>query len=158
MTTRNRRDEGHNITSSGTAYGRTPRSLSGHYGRARDNRNDNRNTGALALVGGVLGAGAEACIVEHQLAAGEHAAFANQRIELLLADDARLTHVRLQDDATGGSSVLHSHATLASRARYHRVDLELGAAEFDDLAAGDAFFEPGVDVLHLALGETFQAL
>ena len=35
--------------------------------------------------------------------------------------------------------------------------LKFGAAEFDDLTVWDAFFEPGVDVFELALGEGEQA-
>ncbi len=58
MTTSSRRDAAHDISSSGTAYGKPPRSRSGRSGTDRDHRNFNRNTGALAVLGGVCGAGA----------------------------------------------------------------------------------------------------
>jgi Fe-S cluster assembly protein SufD len=75
-----------------------------------------------------LGADAELCVVEHHLAAGEHAHFCTARVEVELAAGSRLSHARLQDAATGASLVSHSTARLAERSAYRRLDLELGAA------------------------------
>jgi Fe-S cluster assembly protein SufD len=74
-----------------------------------------------------LGAGAGACIVEHQLAQDDGAALITGRMLLQLGEGARLVHARLQD---GGEASLLARcdAELGADAEYRRVDLELGAA------------------------------
>jgi len=67
-------------------------------------------------------------IVEHRIAGDMHAHFNNEVIQVHLEPNARLTHLRVQDDATQATSVLRTDAVLASHSQYHRVDLELGAA------------------------------
>ena len=71
--------------------------------------------------------GAEASIVEHHLAAGEHAHLANALTHVHLAAGARLQHYRLQDEAPRASLFARTDAVLAREAVYQRIDLELGA-------------------------------
>ena len=75
-----------------------------------------------------IGAGASATVVEHHLAAGEHAHLANQSIGIAIADCGRLIHARTQADAARATSFLRTDATLGAAAEYHRLDLELGTA------------------------------
>ncbi len=75
-----------------------------------------------------LGAGASCKVIEHLLASGEHAHLSTTRCEIVLGDGATLTHARVQDEALGATSFLRTDATLAERAQYTRIDLELGGA------------------------------
>ena len=75
-----------------------------------------------------LGVGARLSLVEHHLAAGEHAHLANSLMHVHLAQGARLTHVRLQHESRAATSIARSDAVLAGDARYRRLDLEIGAA------------------------------
>ena len=72
--------------------------------------------------------GAELSVIEHHLAAGANAHFANALCHVHLKPAARLSHLRLQDEAAGATSLLRTDAVLASEAEYRRFDLELGAA------------------------------
>ena len=72
--------------------------------------------------------GAEAMIVEHHIAAGEHAHLANSLSHVHLAAGARLQHERVQADAERAHLFARTDAVLARAAVYQRVDLELGAA------------------------------
>lgn len=74
-----------------------------------------------------LGEGAIATVVEHHLATGDHAHLANHLFSIAVAENGRLTHVRLQREATRATSFLRTDAALASAAEYKRLDLELGA-------------------------------
>lgn len=74
-----------------------------------------------------LGAGARLCVVQHHLAAGEHAHLANSLMHVHLAQGARLDHTRLQRESAGATSINRSDAVLARDARYRRLDLEIGA-------------------------------
>jgi Fe-S cluster assembly protein SufD len=71
---------------------------------------------------------ASATVVEHHLAAGEHAHLGNGIAHVHLAAGAHLRHVRVQDDASRATLFARTDAVLAREARYERVDLELGAA------------------------------
>lgn len=71
---------------------------------------------------------AELTVVEHHLASGAHTHLANSLTHVHLATRARLTHVRLQDEAPGASLVTRTDAALARSAAYLRLDLELGGA------------------------------
>ena len=71
--------------------------------------------------------GAEASIVEHHLAAGEHAHLGNALTHVHLAAGARLQHHRLQDDAPRATLFARTDAVLARESVYQRIDLELGA-------------------------------
>lgn len=75
-----------------------------------------------------LRAGASLSLVEHELAAGEHAHLGNALLHAHVAKDAKLAHVRLQDAATRASLFARTDAVLAAAAGYVRTDLELGAA------------------------------
>lgn len=72
--------------------------------------------------------GARLSLVEHHLAAGQHAHFANTLTHVHLARGASLAHARIQRDGERATSLLRTDAVLGRDARYHRVDLELGAA------------------------------
>ena len=71
---------------------------------------------------------AELTVVEHHLASGANSHFANSLTHVHLAARARLTHVRLQDEAAGASLITRTDAVLARSATYLRLDLELGGA------------------------------
>lgn len=71
--------------------------------------------------------GSELTVVEHHLAAGAHAHLVNALCHVDLKPAARLTHLRVQDEASGATSLLRTDAALASEAEYRRFDLELGA-------------------------------
>jgi Fe-S cluster assembly protein SufD len=71
--------------------------------------------------------GAEATVVEHHIAAGEHAHLGNTIAHVHVAAGARLQHVRLQDDAVRATHFTRTDAVLAREAAYQRIDLELGA-------------------------------
>ena len=75
-----------------------------------------------------IGRGARATVVEHHIALDTHRHFANTVIDVHVSDDALLTHVRVQDDAAGATQIMRTDATLEDRARYVRLDLELGGA------------------------------
>jgi Fe-S cluster assembly protein SufD len=71
--------------------------------------------------------GARAAVIEHHIAAGEHAHLGNALIHVHLAQGAQLAHARLQDEAPRASLFARTDAVLARDALYARVDLELGA-------------------------------
>lgn len=72
--------------------------------------------------------GARLSLVEHHLAVGSHAHFANTLSHVHLARGASLAHARIQHDGERATSLLRTDAVLGRDAQYHRVDLELGAA------------------------------
>ena len=72
--------------------------------------------------------GANATVVEHHIAAGEHAHLGNGIAHVHVAAGARLQHVRVQDEAARASLFARTDAVLARDAAYERIDLELGAA------------------------------
>ena len=74
-----------------------------------------------------LRSGAEAHLVEHHIAVGEHAHLCNALMHVHLAADAHLTHHRLQLESTQASLFTRTDAVLARQALYQRCDLELGA-------------------------------
>ncbi|HJR74213.1 MAG TPA: Fe-S cluster assembly protein SufD [Luteimonas sp.] len=88
-----------------------------------------------------LAAGAGATVVEHHLAAGDHAHLTNQIVSIAIGEGARLVHARVQADATRATSFLRTDAVLAADAEYRRLDLELGAGlsrhELNVRLAGD---------------------
>jgi Fe-S cluster assembly protein SufD len=73
-----------------------------------------------------IGAGSSATVVEHLLASSDHAHLSTTRSEIVLGEGARLTHARVQDEATRATSFLRTDASLAASAQYTRIDLELG--------------------------------
>lgn len=75
-----------------------------------------------------LDAGAKATLIEHHLAAGTHTHLGNAITQIDLAAGAELAHLRIQHETDGASLLARTEATLASDARYRRLDLELGAA------------------------------
>jgi Fe-S cluster assembly protein SufD len=72
--------------------------------------------------------GAEATLVEHHITAGTHAHLGNALAHVHLAAQARLTHLRIQDEAPGATLFARTDAVLAREAMYRRTDLELGGA------------------------------
>jgi Fe-S cluster assembly protein SufD len=72
--------------------------------------------------------GARISVVEHHLANGPHAHFANALTHVHLARGAALDHARTQRDSERATHLLRTDAVLARDAEYRRVDLELGAA------------------------------
>lgn len=75
-----------------------------------------------------LRAGATLQLVEHELAAGDHAHLGNVLLHAHVAKTARLAHVRVQHAAVRASLFARTDAVLARSAEYLRTDLELGAA------------------------------
>ncbi len=67
-------------------------------------------------------------VIEHHLALGEHRGLSNHVFHMHVGEGARLAHVRVQSEAAGATLIARSDAVLARRARYDRLDLELGAA------------------------------
>ncbi len=67
-------------------------------------------------------------LVEHHLWAGDSAHLDNTLVHVHLAQDARLSHARVQADGARATSLLRTDAVLARDAQYRRIDLELGAA------------------------------
>ncbi|MCR6685131.1 Fe-S cluster assembly protein SufD [Pseudoxanthomonas sp.] len=67
-------------------------------------------------------------IVEHQLAAGDHAHLANEVLHLHAGQRARVRHARVQHDAARATRFARTDAVLARDAQYRRFDLELGTA------------------------------
>ncbi|MCC8537415.1 Fe-S cluster assembly protein SufD [Xanthomonas axonopodis pv. poinsettiicola] len=74
-----------------------------------------------------LRAGASLNVVEHHLHVGDAAHLANSLMHVHLAQNAVLSHARVQADSAQATSLLRTDAVLARDARYQRVDLELGA-------------------------------
>lgn len=75
----------------------------------------------------MLGANARLALVEHHIAAGEHAHLANAGITIALQAGAELVHARVQRDAAASTHLLRTDVKLAANAHYQRLDLELGA-------------------------------
>ncbi len=73
-----------------------------------------------------LGAGAQLCVIEHHINAGEHAHLGNVATRVMLAGKARLLHARTQCESAGATLMARTNAVLAADAYYQRVDLELG--------------------------------
>ena len=72
--------------------------------------------------------GARATIVEHHLAAGEHAHLGNALCHVHVAAGAHLQHIRVQAESPRATLITRTDAVLAREAVYQRIDLELGAA------------------------------
>ena len=72
--------------------------------------------------------GARLAIVEHHLAAGDHAHLGNTLSHVHLAQGATLVHARIQDESARSTQFARTDAVLARSASYRRIDLELGAA------------------------------
>jgi Fe-S cluster assembly protein SufD len=75
-----------------------------------------------------LAAGAALCLVEHHLAQREHAHLCTSRQVVSLAEGARLSQARVQDESAAASLFARTDAVLGAGAEYRRVDLELGSA------------------------------
>ena len=73
-----------------------------------------------------LRAGASAMVLEHHIAAGEHAHLANALTHVHLGIGAKFLHARVQDEAARATLMSRTDAVLARDAVYERVDLELG--------------------------------
>lgn len=75
-----------------------------------------------------VGAGAALRVVEHHLATGPHRHLDTASLSIDVAAEALLEHARVQCAADGATSFTRTDAVLQTRARYQRVDLELGGA------------------------------
>jgi Fe-S cluster assembly protein SufD len=71
---------------------------------------------------------AKLSLVEHHLASGAHAHFANSLTHVHLARGAALDHARIQRESERATSFLRTDAVIGRDAEYRRTDLELGAA------------------------------
>jgi len=67
-------------------------------------------------------------LVEHHLQVGDSAHLDNTLVHVHIAQDAVLSHARVQADSARATSLLRTDAVLARDAQYRRIDLELGAA------------------------------
>ena len=76
----------------------------------------------------VVGERAALSVVKHHVGLGAHRHLLNTVLDVHLAADASLHQARVQRESIGATLVQRTQATLAARARYRRVDLELGAA------------------------------
>jgi Fe-S cluster assembly protein SufD len=89
----------------------------------------------------VLDDGAALAVVEHHLAAGDHANLGTLSCQVVLGEGARLAHARIQDDGARATLFARTDARVARTAGYRRIDLELGAAlsrhELDVQLAGE---------------------
>ena len=74
-----------------------------------------------------LARGARLTVVEHHVAAGEHAHLGNALLDIRIGEGATLVHARVQDEGARATLLARTDALLARDARYQRVDLELGA-------------------------------
>lgn len=74
-----------------------------------------------------LDQGAALTVVEHHIGASGHRHLGNSLTHVHLKSGARLSHVRVQDEAMGASLFTRTDAVLAGDAEYRRLDLELGA-------------------------------
>ncbi|MCC4586694.1 Fe-S cluster assembly protein SufD [Xanthomonas melonis] len=74
-----------------------------------------------------LRAGASLNVVEHHVHLGDAGHLSNSVMHVHLAQNAVLSHARVQADGAKATSLLRTEAVLARDARYQRVDLELGA-------------------------------
>ncbi len=75
-----------------------------------------------------LRANASLQLVEHHFASAAHNHLANALTHVHVGHGATLSHVRLQYDDAGATSILRSDVVLGRDADYRRLDLELGAA------------------------------
>lgn len=75
-----------------------------------------------------LGRDASASVIEHHIAAGEHAHLGNMLTHVHLGAGARLHHARIQSESARATLFARTDGVLARDARYTRTDLELGAA------------------------------
>jgi len=71
--------------------------------------------------------GADIQLMEYHLSSGAHRYLDNSVLELHLAEDAKLTHARMQINSDGHTCFLRTEGQLQARAEYLRVDLELGS-------------------------------
>ncbi len=71
--------------------------------------------------------GATLTLVEHELAAGDHAHLGNVLLHAHVAQDATLSHARIQTAAARATLFARTDAVLSKSAAYGRTDLELGA-------------------------------
>ncbi|MBD8525942.1 SufB/SufD family protein [Pseudomarimonas arenosa] len=74
----------------------------------------------------VLGEGAEACLVQHELSLGQGLALGTTVCQLDLARSAAFQQIRLQQLGAGCSHFLRDDVTQRGESRYRRLDLELG--------------------------------
>ena len=71
--------------------------------------------------------GARLTLVEHHVAAGEHAHLGNALTHVHLAPGATLLHARVQDESPRATLISRADVVLARDASYQRLDIELGA-------------------------------
>lgn len=74
----------------------------------------------------IAGAGSKATIIENYQGSG----FTNAAIQIIVEDNANLTHYRIQRDTTEALHIGNSHATLGRGSSYNSTNINLGAALF----------------------------
>jgi Fe-S cluster assembly protein SufD len=72
------------------------------------------------------GRNASACVLEHFVGLGEASNFTNAVGEYLLGDGARITHLKLQEDAPGSTHVQSINAKVARDATFESHNLQIG--------------------------------
>ena len=72
--------------------------------------------------------GASATVIEHHVAAGDHAHLGNAIAHVHVAAGASLRHARVQDESARATLITRTDAVLARESSYRRLDLELGGA------------------------------
>lgn len=71
-------------------------------------------------------AGAEVCLVQHEFSLGQGLSLGTAVAQLRLADSSSLQHLRVQQLAAGCSYFQRNQVEIGAKARYQRLDLELG--------------------------------
>lgn len=74
----------------------------------------------------IAGAGSKATIIENYQGSG----FTNAAIQIIVEDNANLTHYRIQRDTTDALHIGNSNATLGRGSSYNSTNINLGAALF----------------------------
>jgi len=75
----------------------------------------------------VAAAGSNATVIEDYVALTADAYLTNAVGEFVLADDARLNHVRVQRESAAGFHIGHTAVSIAHGSRYHGINIGFGA-------------------------------
>ena len=75
----------------------------------------------------VAAAGSSATVIEDYVALTPDAYLTNAVGEFVLADDARLNHVRVQRESAAGFHIGHTAVSIAHGSRYHGINIGFGA-------------------------------
>ena len=76
----------------------------------------------------VAEAGSSATVIEHHLGIGPRAYLSNAVAEIYVGEGARLTHIKLQNEASAATHLALAHVDVAARATYDGFVLQMGAS------------------------------